>query len=59
MATKSEYPARYGWWRNELVSLGLVLNKINEFNNIKELCSLADNIKQTFIHDYRKDIGPS
>ena len=52
MATKDEYDESYGWWRNELASLGLVIKKRNEFNNLKELCSLAENIKQTFIHNY-------
>jgi hypothetical protein len=50
MANKSQ---GYSWWKNELASLGLVLKKRNEFNDIKELSSLADNIKQTFIHDYK------
>jgi hypothetical protein len=27
MATKAEYDERYGWWRNELASLGLVIRK--------------------------------
>lgn len=40
------------WWRNELASLGLVIKKRNEFNNLEDLCSLAENIKQTFIHNY-------
>jgi hypothetical protein len=53
MATKNEYDERYGWWRNELASLGLVIKKRNEFNNLEELYSLAENIKQTFIHDYK------
>jgi hypothetical protein len=44
---------RYSWWKNELASLGLLLKKRNEFNDIKELSSLVDNIKQTFIHDYK------
>ncbi|HEY7570407.1 MAG TPA: hypothetical protein VH796_03465 [Nitrososphaeraceae archaeon] len=52
MSTKNEYDGRYGWWKNELASLGLVINKRNEFNNLEELCGLAENIKQTFIHDY-------
>jgi hypothetical protein len=52
MSTRNEYEERYGWWKNELASLGLVLKKRNEFNNLEELCSLAENIKQTFIHDY-------
>ena len=53
MATKNEYYERYSWWRNELASLGLVIKKGNEFNNIEELSSLAENIKRTFIHNYK------
>jgi hypothetical protein len=53
MATKNEYAEKYGWWRNELASLGLIIKKRNEFNNLEELCSLAENIKQTFMHNYK------
>ena len=52
MSTNNQYDKRYGWWKNELASLGLVINKRNEFNNAEELCGLAENIKQTFIHYY-------
>jgi hypothetical protein len=53
MSTKREYPEKYGWWRNELASLGIIVNKRNEFNNLNELCNLAENIKQTFYHEYK------
>jgi hypothetical protein len=52
MSIEIEYDERYGWWKNELTSLGLIIKKRNEFNNLEELCSLVENIKQTFIHDY-------
>jgi len=52
MASKNKYDEYYGWWRNELASLGLVIKKRNEFNNLEELRSLTENIKQTFIHNY-------
>jgi len=35
----------YEWWRNELASLGVVIKKRNELNNIEELSSLAENLK--------------
>ena len=55
MATKNEYEydKRYGWYRNELASLGLIIKKRNEFNNIKELSGLAENIKRAFIYNYK------
>jgi hypothetical protein len=62
MSAENEYDERYGWWKNELASLGLVIKKRNEFNNLEELCNLAQNIKQTFIHNYvdsRKDVDLS
>ena len=62
MSTENECDERYGWWRNELASLGLVIKKRNEFNNLEELCNLAQNIKQTFIHNYadsRRDVDLS
>lgn len=52
MSTKNECDESYGWWRNELASLGLVIKKRNEFNNLEELSSLVDNIKQAFIGKY-------
>ena len=44
-STKKEYDEKYSWWVNELESLGISANKTNEFNNIKEVSSLANNIK--------------
>jgi len=34
MATISEHPERYGWWLNELESLGISANRINELNDL-------------------------
>jgi hypothetical protein len=42
MAAKDEHPERYGWWINELESLGLSVKKTNEFNDLKEIRSLAE-----------------
>ena len=44
MATR-EHPERYGWWINELESLGIGVKKTNEFNDLKEIRSLAEIIK--------------
>jgi hypothetical protein len=52
MATKEEHPERYGWWLNELESLGISANKINELNDLNEISSLAENIKRGFYQKY-------
>jgi hypothetical protein len=52
-STKKEYREKYGWWINELDSLGIAANKTNEFNNLKEVSSLANNIKQVLFQDYK------
>ena len=35
MATKDEHPERYGWWINELNSLGIERKTINEMDDHK------------------------
>jgi hypothetical protein len=55
MATLREHPERYGWWINELESLGLSVNKINEFNDLDEIRDLAEIIKQDKYLDYMTD----
>ena len=52
---KDEHPERYGWWINELESLGLSVKKTNEFNDLKEIRSLAEIIKQGFYQDHKTD----
>jgi hypothetical protein len=51
-AAKDEHPERYGWWLNELESLGVSSKRINELNDLKEISSLAENIKQGFYQEY-------
>lgn len=53
MATKSEHPEKYGWWLNELVSLGITPNKVNELNDINEISNLTENLKQCHYQDYK------
>jgi hypothetical protein len=48
-----EHPERYGWWITELESLGLSVKKTNEFNDLKEIRSLAEIIKQGFYQDHK------
>ncbi len=54
MATKKERPEKYGWWLNELESLG-VSPKVcsNELNEKQEVSDLAENLKQVFYQEYK------
>ena len=54
MATKKERPEKYGWWLNELESLG-VSPKVcsNELNDKQEVSDLAENLKQVFYQEYK------
>jgi hypothetical protein len=45
MTTRKERSERYSWWINELESLGVGITKTNEFNDLKEIRSLAEIIK--------------
>jgi hypothetical protein len=47
-----EHPERYGWWINELESLGLSVKKINEFNDLNEIRDLGEIIKLDKNIDY-------
>jgi hypothetical protein len=53
MATRSEHPEKYGWWLNELESLGVSTKRMNEFNDLKEISTLTENIKHAFYMDYK------
>lgn len=53
MVEAREHLERYGWWINELESLGLSIKKTNEFNDLKEMRSLTQIIKQTIYRDYK------
>ena len=48
-----EYPEKYSWWLNELESLGLAVKKANDINDILEVSSLADSLKQVMFQDYK------
>jgi hypothetical protein len=47
------------WWLNELRSLGIEVNKRNEFNDIKEISDLANNLKKSYYGYYRNSPGYS
>jgi len=53
MAIENEHPERYEWWLNELDSLGVTPNKVNELNDINEISSLTENLKQRYYQDYK------
>ena len=53
MSTEKEYSDRYGWWLNELDSLGIVPKKTNELNDKQEISDLSENIKQILYQDYK------
>jgi len=55
MATMREHPERYGWWINELESLGISVKNINEFNDLDEIRDLTEIIKQDKYIDYKTD----
>jgi hypothetical protein len=51
----NEQPKKAGWWINELDSLGIEKSSNNksEPKDSQVLEDLVDDIKQTFIHDYK------
>jgi hypothetical protein len=51
----NEQPEKVSWWINELDSLGIekCSNNKSEPKDSQVLEDLADDIKQTFIHDYK------
>lgn len=53
MSIKKEYSDRYGWWLNELDSLGIVPKRTNELNDKQEISDLCENIKQILYQDYK------
>ena len=47
-----EHPERYGWWLNELESLGVNTLQKPGLNNHKEVSDLTEAVKQTLYEDY-------
>ena len=41
------------WWLNELGSLGVTVNKTNEFNDVGEMSNLANMLKRHYFADYK------
>ncbi|MGB6527395.1 MAG: hypothetical protein WBF33_04745 [Candidatus Nitrosopolaris sp.] len=55
MVAAREHLERYGWWINELESLGLSIKKTNEFNDLNEMRRLTQIIKQSMLADTSLD----
>lgn len=53
MAATRDHAERYSWWINELESLGLSIKKTNEFNDLNEMRSLTQIIKQSIYLEYK------
>jgi hypothetical protein len=53
MATRNEHPDRYGWWLNELESLGISTKRTNELNDLNEIRTLTENIKLNLYQEYK------
>jgi hypothetical protein len=47
-----EHPERYGWWLNELETLGVNTLEKHGLNNHKEASDLREAVKQTLYDDY-------
>ncbi len=53
MVPTTDQAERYSWWINELESLGLSIKKTNEFNDLNEMRSLTQIIKQSIYLEYK------
>lgn len=54
MVALNECHMKYEWWLNELRSLGLEVSRRNEFNDIKEITDLVNNLKESYYAYYQK-----
>jgi hypothetical protein len=48
-----EYSQGYGWWINELDSLGIKAERKDDKSNTEHLIHLTENIKQHLYKDYK------
>ena len=55
LSCDQDYQRTVGYCINELDSLGIMVKKINDLNNINELEHLIDNIKQNFYIEWRRN----
>jgi hypothetical protein len=49
---EAEHPEKYGWWLNELNSLGIDTIEKDGLNNHKEASDLTEAVKQTLYEEY-------
>jgi hypothetical protein len=49
---KIEHPEQYGWWLNELDSLGISTLQKDGINNRIDASDLTDAVKQTLYEEY-------
>jgi hypothetical protein len=49
---KIEHPEQYGWWLNELDSLGISTLQQDGINNRRDANDLTDAVKQTLYEEY-------
>jgi hypothetical protein len=54
-----EHPERYGWWPNELESLGVNTLEKHGLNNHKEASDLTEAVKQSLYEDYLQTYSES
>jgi hypothetical protein len=52
MAPIEEHPESYGWWLNELESLGISAKRTNELNVLNEISILPENVKRGFYQEH-------
>jgi hypothetical protein len=52
MAAKYDHPEKYGWWLNELESLGVSPKVCNELHDMQEVSNLTEILNQTFYQQY-------
>jgi hypothetical protein len=50
---QTEHHERYGWWLNELESLGINAERKKELNDLTEVSALTGNIKKLFYEEYQ------
>jgi hypothetical protein len=48
-----EFHEKNEWWLNELGSLGVRVNKTNEFNDVGEISNLANMLKRHYFADFK------
>ena len=57
MATIDGHPESYGWWINELESLGVIDAKSSDDNDKAELKDIAENTKEMMFKQYENAYG--